>query len=224
MIQLATAQQILPTWSRCRIDAMNSANIPNTEENPKRNLNRGPNGNSPTTIRKTDDQTRSTQRFLDSAPFVRNLGDAVRVSGFIGRASVPHFSRLSRIPLSKDHRRRSELSIQFNCENGHRIRAELKHAGQHGICPRCRVPIQVPLLPANKKRSPAITESGVMRVLSDADLAAPKSEPLESPKRSCPRCKKPLSTEVTLCRHCKLYVGLGISNAVANPQEQMNLL
>ncbi|MFN3192264.1 MAG: hypothetical protein ACE361_17265 [Aureliella sp.] len=117
------------------------------------------------------------------------------------------------------------MTIHFNCENGHRIRADEKHAGQQGNCPRCRVPIQVPSPPADQKRPRSITESGVMRVLGDADLAPSKGVATESAKRCCPRCRKPLSAEATLCKHCHLYVGLTAPAQVTSPAvEQINLL
>lgn len=99
------------------------------------------------------------------------------------------------------------MPITFRCKNGHKIKADDRHAGVHSKCPKCKVLIVVPepapLLPPPR----AMTESGLMRVLGSAPELPAMPKRNEDTVRKCPRCKKRLSRVVTLCNHCQLYVG-----------------
>lgn len=90
-------------------------------------------------------------------------------------------------------------------------------SGMSAKCPRCDVAILVPhakpLLPNPRAN---ITESGVMRVLGDAIPNSTPAVPQES-QRTCPRCQKNLSAQVTVCGRCNLYLGVFVAKPVDNP-------
>lgn len=99
------------------------------------------------------------------------------------------------------------MFLYFECQNGHRLKAEVSQAGRTSHCPRCQAPIVVP------KRAPhPVTDSGIVRLLGEMEAespSAPRQAPLpvnQAPDRSCPRCDSPLSPSARSCDACGLYV------------------
>ncbi|MFK7734741.1 MAG: hypothetical protein AB8B50_01850 [Pirellulaceae bacterium] len=118
------------------------------------------------------------------------------------------------------------MSITFRCESGHKIRADEKFAGRQVRCPACSRPTDVPdqsaLAFRETKELPAITESGIQRVLGEV---APLPEMPESPDlcaRQCPRCRKKLTKAYSLCPNCKLFVGAAVlADSVAETPSEL---
>ena len=94
-------------------------------------------------------------------------------------------------------------TIKISCPNGHRIQASSKLAGRTLPCPKCKQPVTVPAPSAT-----AISDTGVMRILGEVTPLPPAPERIPDSKRACPRCHRANSASLSVCPHCKCYVGL----------------
>lgn len=94
------------------------------------------------------------------------------------------------------------MSIRVVCSNGHTLNVKEKYAGKTGLCPKCKVHVDVP------RR--AISDSSIIAILGDHAGAAPagKVSPAANVKTTCPRCHSHLSKDSRACPHCHLYLPL----------------
>lgn len=105
------------------------------------------------------------------------------------------------------------------CPDGHRVRGDASLSGQPVRCPKCNKrfifatgfqPDHAVVIkhPAHTDKS-GMTESSVMRILGVADPVPPPpmSMPNSQQTRPCPKCAIAISESVSVCRHCKTYVG-----------------
>lgn len=161
---------------------------------------------------------KSTSRASKLRTASRNFAVQTGLNKYAVR-SVAGASCVSIVRLSKqvrlNHQGREDgesvMHINFYCPNGHKIKAKSELSGQTGKCPKCSARILVPETAAEKLPNPRnnITESGVMRALGDFHpLPNPPATTSPAEVRSCPRCRKTLRGSVTICNHCKLYVGV----------------
>jgi hypothetical protein len=103
------------------------------------------------------------------------------------------------------------MSIQFSCPNGHLLRVKESLAGRKGLCPACKVPIQVPQMAH-------ATEDEVLEILgphypdhSDFSFepaveADQSKRPTPPPYKSCSRCHREILSVTHICPFCHTYV------------------
>lgn len=95
------------------------------------------------------------------------------------------------------------MSIRVVCSNGHTLNVKEKYAGKTGLCPTCKVHVDVP------RR--AISDSSIIAILGDyANPPSPANRvtPAASAKPTCPRCHSHLSKDSRACPQCHLYLPL----------------
>ena len=109
------------------------------------------------------------------------------------------------------------MSIRVVCRNGHALKVNDNSAGKTGLCPVCKVPVQIPL-----KDSEAMSEDSLMGSLgpkeddprhgpkewsnpdTDQSAATGRQSP---PMKTCIKCNREMELGVRICPHCKTYVG-----------------
>ena len=109
------------------------------------------------------------------------------------------------------------MAIRVVCRNGHALKVNDTSAGKSGLCPLCKVPVQVP-----SKRADGLTEDSLMDLLgpkegeptpgpkewSDPDSGKPSGAAQQSPPmKTCIKCNREMELGVRICPHCKTYVG-----------------
>ena len=95
------------------------------------------------------------------------------------------------------------MSIRVICSNGHTLNVKEKYAGKTGLCPKCKVHVDVP------RR--AISDSSIIAILGDfphPQSPGNKVTPAIGAKPTCPRCHSHLSKDSRACPHCHLYLPL----------------
>lgn len=95
------------------------------------------------------------------------------------------------------------MEIRFTCPSGHRLRASAAMEGKKCVCPKCHKVAVVPVQAKNR-----ISDTGVMQILGDADLAPlPDFQP-HAPVvyKTCPKCKRQLPEAAAVCDQCQLYL------------------
>ncbi|APZ90765.1 hypothetical protein [Fuerstiella marisgermanici] len=118
----------------------------------------------------------------------------------------------------------TESLLHFQCSNGHKIRADVRHEGRRSKCPVCSVAVTVGGKPSTTVAP--ITDSGVCRLLSELDAdaayvgtAQPSSVNFSAPSvpaeiaathkhnhKHCPRCTYPMESNQRVCPDCKLLL------------------
>jgi hypothetical protein len=109
------------------------------------------------------------------------------------------------------------MSIRVVCRNGHALKVNDNSAGKTGLCPVCKVPVQIP-----PKDSEAMSEDSLMDLLgpkeddprhgpkewsspdTDKSAATGRQSP---PMKTCIKCNREMELGVRICPHCKTYVG-----------------
>ena len=109
------------------------------------------------------------------------------------------------------------MTIRVVCRNGHTLKVNDSSAGKSGLCPVCKVPVQIP---ANKAE--AMSEESLMEILgpkegdpthgpkewSDPDSTKHTGVAQQSPPmKTCIKCNREMDLGVRICPHCKTYVG-----------------
>jgi hypothetical protein len=111
------------------------------------------------------------------------------------------------------------MALHVVCRNGHSLNVNDSLAGKSGLCPVCKVQVQVPLV-----EDDGMSEDAIMDILgpkqgnsssdgvdgkSSASGAAKEKIPglQSSPMKTCVKCKKPMDVGVHICPHCRCYVG-----------------
>ncbi len=107
--------------------------------------------------------------------------------------------------------------IQISCGNGHKLKAAVRLCGTTVACPKCKLDVSIPLQsqPAPRK---TLTETGMMRVLTEGDLATAQPVPMQAilsaqrrKEKTCTRCKAIISDNSVVCQKCQCYVGKNAS-------------
>ncbi len=95
------------------------------------------------------------------------------------------------------------MSIEFVCPNGHKLKVKDESAGKIGLCPACKVRVQVPRKEASDEDVLAMLEPTV------ADQPQPQSPDVLSdlcrppvPQKICPGCYAHASQSFTICPRC----------------------
>jgi hypothetical protein len=106
------------------------------------------------------------------------------------------------------------MAIRFACRNGHRLKAEVRHAGRKMKCPRCRVTVWVPQ-PARldaRQEQGVLTDTQAVRLLGSYHpsqknlLSAPSPTPVAD-ERQCPKCGQLVPSLCRICPSCNTYMG-----------------
>ena len=94
--------------------------------------------------------------------------------------------------------------IYVECPFGHRIRANVNLSGRKLACPKCMNPVVVP------QAKDELTDTGVMRILDDANATGPAEQPkvTKAPSRLCPHCSAGISDSLAVCPQCQCYLGI----------------
>lgn len=108
------------------------------------------------------------------------------------------------------------MSIRCVCQNGHVLRVKESLAGTSGLCPSCKVRVDVP-----KPREPSMSEDAIMDLLgkqppsgsqatdsSGVFLATSDSGVYGQPsaKKTCNRCNREVSAGAHICPYCHTYI------------------
>jgi hypothetical protein len=108
------------------------------------------------------------------------------------------------------------MSIRCVCENGHVLNVKESLAGSSGLCPTCRVRVNVPHL-----RKPAMSEDTILDIVGkqppstrvmpdhpDSAVATSQSGILApgGMKKTCERCNKEISASSHICPYCHTYI------------------
>lgn len=112
------------------------------------------------------------------------------------------------------------MSIRVVCPNGHALQVKSELAGKTGLCPICKVRIQIPA-----PHPEGFSEDSIMGLLgggfSPPVKAAPQHDKAASagswgteqretqkpPKKGCSKCKQEVPTGTTICPHCHTFIG-----------------
>ncbi len=108
------------------------------------------------------------------------------------------------------------MSIRCVCPNGHVLNVKDSLAGASGLCPTCKVRIQVPHINKGK-----VSEEAILDYLgqwsppppsADISVEAAQSPNLSgihqrgTPKKSCNKCNQEISSGTHICPHCHTYI------------------
>jgi hypothetical protein len=108
------------------------------------------------------------------------------------------------------------MSIRCVCQNGHVLKVKDSCAGMTGLCPACKVRVDVP-----KPRNESISEDVILGLLgkqSPSERAAAESSGvllatsesgihrLPFPKKTCSRCSEEVTVGTHICPHCHTYI------------------
>lgn len=102
----------------------------------------------------------------------------------------------------------SDTKITVCCPSGHRVRGDISFAGNTVRCPKCHTEFVFAPLKASTEDSPAVTDTGVMRILGETPQLPPSPEKKVPTLKSCARCGVSISANSTVCGHCNCYVGV----------------
>ncbi|MGD0898133.1 MAG: hypothetical protein ABR915_09885 [Thermoguttaceae bacterium] len=109
------------------------------------------------------------------------------------------------------------MPIRVVCPNGHALQVKSEWAGKSGLCPVCKVRIQIPT-PSEEDFS----EESIMSLLGRPEAAPkpagkPSSKPAtgvsatngrqQPPKKACDKCKQEVPKAMTICPHCHTFIG-----------------
>ena len=111
------------------------------------------------------------------------------------------------------------MTLRVVCSNGHSLTVKDRLAGKLGLCPVCKVKVQVPLV-----EDDGMSEDAIMDILgpkqesppagrvekepSAAEAAKPKiPAPHSAAMKVCIKCKRTMDSGVHICPHCRCYVG-----------------
>ncbi|MGO8688965.1 MAG: hypothetical protein ACLQLG_04970 [Thermoguttaceae bacterium] len=109
------------------------------------------------------------------------------------------------------------MAIRVVCRNGHVLKVTDSSAGKSGLCPVCKVPVQIP-----PKKAEAMTEDSLMDLLGPQEgdpspgprewsAPEPTKQPATvqqaPPRKTCIKCNREMDLGVRICPHCKCYVG-----------------
>lgn len=105
------------------------------------------------------------------------------------------------------------MVLNVVCPQGHRLQAKAAHAGRKGRCPVCSERVMIP----EPRPTPAgLSDTGALRILGDytPPPTAPRRETLSTGsgisgvmKRTCPRCRASLRSNISVCDQCQTFVG-----------------
>jgi hypothetical protein len=110
----------------------------------------------------------------------------------------------------------NEKSLRCSCANGHKIRANRKHAGRTIACPACGVSVTLP-----QPAAASISDTGAVRILNDLESQFQETqkqqptrtpsriEKVAKPQRTCPRCNCEISKTDHVCPECKVILATG---------------
>ncbi len=103
----------------------------------------------------------------------------------------------------------ANTKLTVSCPAGHRLRGDMKMAGNRVRCPKCRVEFVFAPLKSPAADNRAVTDTGVMRILGDSPELPPVPEKKAAiSDRPCPRCGISMSINTSVCNHCNCYVGV----------------
>ncbi len=109
------------------------------------------------------------------------------------------------------------MAIRVVCRNGHVLKVDDRSAGKSGLCPVCKVPVQVPPLDPG-----AMSEDSLMDLLGPKEGDAPRgarewtspdsdkpggASRQSPPMKTCIKCNREIELGMRICPHCKTYVG-----------------
>ncbi|MGD0901129.1 MAG: hypothetical protein ABR915_25140 [Thermoguttaceae bacterium] len=107
------------------------------------------------------------------------------------------------------------MSIRVVCPKGHALKVSVQWAGKTGLCPVCKVPVEVPT-PSSQNFS----EDSILNLLETAGGAPSSSDKTskpggssigdgrqQTPKKSCDKCKQEIPKHPTICPHCHTFIG-----------------
>jgi hypothetical protein len=108
------------------------------------------------------------------------------------------------------------MSIKCQCSNGHVLHVKDSLAGKSGLCPHCRVRVNVPDPRAD------VSEDVILGILgnhvqpprgdtvSDIDVFADTTPSgiyrQIQPKKCCDRCNEEIPLGTHICPHCHTYI------------------
>ena len=131
------------------------------------------------------------------------------------RISSPNCCR--KMGRKMNARQLSENMIRFTCSKGHALAAETQHAGKTRACPKCGVPVRIPLDPdkdmdeilevlfeekAEERPNPALV----------AEYYRPKSDRHRNLCR-CPHCRRLNPKTYRVCVNCKKQLSIKPQNS-----------
>ena len=113
------------------------------------------------------------------------------------------------------------MSIHVVCPNGHRLQVQESSAGKTGLCPVCKVKVDIPLPSGDGG-----FEDELMDILGPHKVVRAVSPPPPPPppppnasasaeqkpkgfglkKKSCWRCHKEIETATHICPYCRTYI------------------
>jgi len=92
--------------------------------------------------------------------------------------------------------------IYVTCDGGHRLKANSKLAGKTLVCPVCRTHVSVPA------PEDTLSDTGVLRILGDAQPISAADDSLPFELRPCPRCHVQVRGHLSVCPACDCYIGV----------------
>jgi hypothetical protein len=120
------------------------------------------------------------------------------------RESSPECEKKA-IPMNENT---ANTKITVSCPEGHRLRGDIKMAGNTVRCPKCSVEFVFAPLKSEAAVERAVTDTGVMRILGDSPELPLIPEKKRATDRPCPRCGISMSMNASVCNHCSCYVGV----------------
>ena len=122
------------------------------------------------------------------------------------------------------------MSITVTCSSGHTLRVKEKYAGKKGLCPVCKVAVDVPLPVVAVARvaaaAAAMSDSAISSLMrgaardeppaahedvlhhdgpSGSSVSLASSSFVRRHTKICPKCKKNVLAQYDLCPHCHTY-------------------
>ncbi len=110
--------------------------------------------------------------------------------------------------------------VRFSCAKGHALAAEKQHAGKTRACPKCGVPVRIPLDPDKDMDQilEVLFEETETKEVAKGAIAAraaeyyrPKSDRNKHLCR-CPNCKRLNPKNYRICVNCKGHLSIKPSN------------
>lgn len=108
------------------------------------------------------------------------------------------------------------MSIRCVCKNGHVLKIKESQAGTTGLCPLCKVRVDVPRLQKTSMSEDAILDllgrepspprvdtssSGIMLIPSDSGVYGQAK-----PQKACNRCNREVPAGTHICPYCRTYI------------------
>jgi hypothetical protein len=109
------------------------------------------------------------------------------------------------------------MAIQVKCPNGHALKVNDSFSGKLGLCPVCKVQVQVP-----KAASGSMSEDDILSMMgsqhggSSSRASRDSSDPgtkqaaagrQSPPRKACIKCNREMDVGMRICPHCHTYVG-----------------